>query len=116
MARAAQFVLSSVREGLPNALIEAMACGCPVVSTDCRSGPDEILDGGRLGPLVPIGDPAALASAIAATLDAPPPSDLVMERADRFSAERIVGDYRSEERRVGQECGSTCRSRWWPAI
>jgi glycosyltransferase involved in cell wall biosynthesis len=64
MARAAVFVLSSAWEGLPGALIEAMACGCPVVSTDCPSGPAEILDGGRYGRLVRVGDGSGMAAAI----------------------------------------------------
>ncbi|MBA3890760.1 MAG: glycosyltransferase, partial [Gemmatimonadaceae bacterium] len=56
MARASVYVLSSQREGLPSALIQAMACGCPVVSTDCPSGPAEILLDGELGELIPVGD------------------------------------------------------------
>lgn len=64
MARAAMFVLSSGWEGLPNVLIEAMATGIPVISTNCKSGPAEILDNGNYGLLTPVGDNQALAEAI----------------------------------------------------
>jgi glycosyltransferase involved in cell wall biosynthesis len=93
MARAATFALSSINEGLPGVLIQAMACGCPVVSTDCPSGPAEILAGGRYGRLVPPGDDKALAEAILATLEAPPPTALLRERAGWFSVERAVAQY-----------------------
>jgi glycosyltransferase involved in cell wall biosynthesis len=69
MARATVFALSSIFEGLPGALIQAMACGCRVISTDCPGGSREILDGGRHGPLVPMRDPEALAHGIATLLD-----------------------------------------------
>jgi glycosyltransferase involved in cell wall biosynthesis len=92
MSRAAVFVLSSAWEGLPTVLIEAMACGTPVVATDCRSGPADILAGGRFGELVPVADPAALAAAILRTLERPPPPAL-RTRADDFSIERAVDRY-----------------------
>ena len=66
---ASVFVLSSNNEGLPAVLIEAMAVGIPVVSTSCKSGPKEILSGGRLGMLVPVGSKNHMTKAILETLD-----------------------------------------------
>jgi len=93
MARASAFVLSSAWEGLPGVLIEAMACGCPVVSTDCPSGPAEILDRGAYGKLVPVGDEAALAEAILATLDAPVDRNRLRARAALFSEDDKIDQY-----------------------
>ncbi len=95
MRRASLFVLSSRWEGLPTVLIEAMACGCPVVATDCPSGPDEILEGGKWGPLVPIADPDALATAILAALEEEHAGPSLRNRANRFSFERAMDDYAS---------------------
>lgn len=71
LAKASLLVVSSRREGGPNVLIEAMALGIPVVSTDCPYGPRQILDQGRLGKLVPVGDALKLAEAMEQTLDRP---------------------------------------------
>jgi glycosyltransferase involved in cell wall biosynthesis len=93
-ARADLFVLTSKREGLPAVLIEALSVGVPVVSTDCPSGPQEILDGGRLAPLVPVGDPPALAEAMLRVLDGPRPDAApLMARAAEFSLERALARY-----------------------
>lgn len=86
MARASVLTLSSSWEGLPGVLIQAMACGCPVVSTDCPNGPREILRDGRYGRLVPLDDPDALAEAmLAAVRGELPQAD--PEWMSRFSAE-----------------------------
>ena len=93
LARASLFVLSSAWEGLPGVLVEALACGCPVVSTDCPSGPAEILDHGVYGPLVPVGDDAALAQAILSMLDSPADPARLRARAALFSVEQAVDRY-----------------------
>ena len=98
--RADLFVLSSAWEGLPTALIEAMGCGCPVVSTDCPSGPQEILEGGRYGTLVQVGDQQAMAEAIEANLDSPPLRAQLLERAACFSVEKSVDHYEALVRKT----------------
>ncbi|MES1940367.1 glycosyltransferase [Salinisphaera sp. T5B8] len=95
MAQAAVFVLSSDYEGLPTVLIEALACGATVVATDCPSGPREILDGGRYGALVACEDEAGLASAISAALAAPADRDRQKARAEAFSLDESLRQYRT---------------------
>ena len=93
--------------------MEALACGCPCVSTDCPAGPSEILRNGEFGPLVPVGDEAALAETMHQVLDRPPDGRVLQERAADFTVERaavsyeellsdlvaVAGDKRSDERR-----------------
>jgi glycosyltransferase involved in cell wall biosynthesis len=86
MKGAAVFALSSAWEGFGNALIEAMACGTPVIATDCTTGPAELLDDGRYGPLVPVGNDQALADAVCEMLDRPKAAALLAARADVFAA------------------------------
>ncbi len=91
------FVLSSDYEGLPMVLLEAMACATPVIATDCKSGPREILNNGMYGILVPTGDVTAISEAIINLLKDKPLRDrlgsLGMERAADFSADRIIRQY-----------------------
>ncbi|HET8700161.1 MAG TPA: glycosyltransferase, partial [Nitrococcus sp.] len=93
MERASVFVLSSLYEGLPTVLIEALACGCPVVSTDCPSGPDEILQGGCYGQLVAVGDDRALARAVLGALESHPDRERLRRRGAEFSVERGTDRY-----------------------
>lgn len=93
MKKASVFVLSSKWEGLPGVLIQALACDCPVVSTDCLSGPSEILKDGQYGHLVPVGDAQAIASAIESVLSGdvryPPKSWL-----EQYKIDSVIPQYK----------------------
>jgi len=93
MHQASLFVLSSAWEGSPNVLSEALALGTPVVSTDCPSGPKEVLQNGRIGPLVPVGDMEKLANAIVKTLTNPPSEALLKSAVEEYCVEKSAQHY-----------------------
>jgi glycosyltransferase involved in cell wall biosynthesis len=90
MKRASVLVVSSLSESFGNVLVEAMACGTPVISTDCDYGPRETLDGGRYGPLVPVGDVNSLSDAIQKILCERPDRRALMQRAAEYSVENVT--------------------------
>lgn len=93
MSRASALVLSSVWEGLPTVLIEAMSCGCQIISTKCPHGPDEILEQGKYGWIVPVQDATALSKAMKQALEIPKNPDHLKHRSQQFKAEQAVSAY-----------------------
>ena len=93
MNRASAFVLPSLYEGLPGVLIQAMACGCPLVSTNSPGGSSDILQQGTYGELVKVGDAEDMARGILAQLENPTPREQLLSRAEDFSVEGAVDKY-----------------------
>jgi glycosyltransferase involved in cell wall biosynthesis len=88
------FVLSSIVEGFGNVIVEALALGKTVVSTDCPSGPSEILQNGKYGYLANVGDSRDLASKIIMALDSPFDPDILVSYAKaNYSAEDVANEY-----------------------
>lgn len=93
LANAGLFVLSSNWEGMSNVLLEAMACGCPVVATDCPTGVRELLECGRIGVIVPVGDVDAMAQAIVAKLAEAPNRDYLRREAAQYDRKKALDRY-----------------------
>jgi len=96
MSKADVFVSSSINEGLPTVVIEALACGCPVIATNCPGGSSEILQNGEYGTLVPVGNAAAMGDAIYNVLTGITtyPREQLLKRAQDFSLEKAIANYR----------------------
>lgn len=92
-ANADVFALSSLVEGMPNVLVEAMMCGCTPVATDCPTGPRELLQGGKYGYLVPVGEPEALAAGIEQALDMPIPQSTLDLAVAAFEESTIINQH-----------------------
>jgi glycosyltransferase involved in cell wall biosynthesis len=88
------FVLSSYVEGLPNVLVEAMMCGCTPVSTDCPTGPREVLQNEKYGYLVPMHDPKAMAEGIKKALDKPIDKKRLAEGVKAFTEDEVFSQYK----------------------
>lgn len=93
LKRAELFVLSSQWEGFGNVIVEALGVGTKVISTDCPSGPAEILENGKYGKLVTVNNPQEMANAILDSLTEPNQPELLIERAKDFSTEKIAEEY-----------------------
>ncbi len=97
MSKSSVFVLSSIQEGFPTVILEAMACGAPVVSTNCNSGPNEIIDNNKNGILVPIKNPQAMADALLKILKDKSFKEYIIEggrnRVKDFSEKIIINEY-----------------------
>jgi glycosyltransferase involved in cell wall biosynthesis len=93
LMRASVAVCSSIYEGLCNAIIEALACGTPVVSTDCPYGPREILQNGQYGTLVPLGDANAMARAINVALERPVDRARLVLRGRNYTSARAAENF-----------------------
>lgn len=94
MSRAGLLVMSSKREGCPVVALEALACGTPVVSTDCPGGNSDILQNGKYGELVEVGDVHEMADAMKRTLSDPPDRDYLVGRARHYSIDKVTNRYR----------------------
>jgi glycosyltransferase involved in cell wall biosynthesis len=105
LAQARVFAFTSVLEGLGFALIEALACGIPSVATNCPSGPAEILQNGKYGPLVPVGDHLALAAALESALLRPLPRAFLQEAARPYEIENATTAY-IQALNLGEPSGS----------
>jgi glycosyltransferase involved in cell wall biosynthesis len=112
MMRARLLVCSSIYEGLCNVIIEALACGTPIVSTDCPYGPREILQDGRYGTLVPVDDAPALAAAIEAALDQRVERARLISRGMHYTAERAATSFLEIVNDMGLDASAATR----PAI
>jgi glycosyltransferase involved in cell wall biosynthesis len=84
------FVLPSYAEGLPNVLVEAMMCKCSPVSTDCPTGPREVLQDGKYGKLVPVKDPLSMASAIIQSIDNPVTPENLKKAIEPFKENAVI--------------------------
>ncbi|MEX0780239.1 MAG: glycosyltransferase [Balneolales bacterium] len=93
MKASSLFVLSSRHEGLPNVLIQAMACGTPVIATDCPGGSCEIITDGKSGRLVPIDDEIIMADAIKEMLTCPTSREILLESSSRYNQNQVAGQY-----------------------